>query len=104
VCVLLSPSLTRSVMPNTASAKKRLRQDVHKRDRNRVAKSQIKTEIRKVLAAVAAGDLPAAREAFRGAAKRADRAAARKVIHPNRAARLKSRLSARIKALVPTAG
>ena len=87
-------------MPNTASAKKRLRQNVHKRERNRVAKSQIKTEIRKVLAAVTAGDLAAAREAFRGVAKRADRAAAHNVIHRNRAARLKSRLSARIKTLV----
>jgi small subunit ribosomal protein S20 len=90
-------------MPNTASAKKRLRQNVHKRERNRVAKSQIKTEIRKVLAAVNAGDLEAAREAFRAAAKRADRAAAHKVIHPNRAARLKSRLSARIKNLLQAA-
>ena len=90
-------------MPNTASAKKRLRQDVLKRDRNRVAKSQIKTEIRKVLAAVESGDLAAAREAFRGAAKRADRAAAHRVIHPNRAARLKSRLSARIKNLAQAA-
>ena len=90
-------------MPNTASAKKRLRQNVHKRERNRVAKSQIKTEVRKVLAAVDAGDLEAARDAFRAAAKRADRAATHKVIHPNRAARLKSRLSARIESLLQAA-
>jgi small subunit ribosomal protein S20 len=90
-------------MPNKASAKKRLRQNVHKRERNRIAKSQIKTEIRKVLSAVAAGNLEEAREAFRGVAKRADRAAAHRVIHPNRAARLKSRLSARVRDLAQQA-
>jgi small subunit ribosomal protein S20 len=51
-----------------------------------------------VLVAVAAGNLEQARSEFRLAAKKLDRAAARKVIHRNAAARTKSRLSARIKA------
>jgi len=86
-------------MPNTASAKKRLRQNVHRRERNRIAKSRIKTEARKLLEAIDSGDLAAARDAFRGVAKRADRAAAHGVIHANRAARIKSRLSARVRKL-----
>lgn len=86
-------------MPNTASAKKRLRQDVHRRERNRIAKSRIKTEARKVLEAIESGDLEAARDAFRGVTKSADRAAAHGVIHANRAARIKSRLSARVRKL-----
>lgn len=83
-------------MPHSASAKKRLRQNIRSRDRNRAAKSAIKTSIRKVLKALSEQDLPAAREHFRTVAKRADRAASANTIHRNKAARIKSRLSARI--------
>jgi small subunit ribosomal protein S20 len=83
-------------MPHSASAKKRLRQNIRSRDRNRATKSAIKTSIRKVLEAIAQQDIPAAREHFRMVAKKADRAASANTIHPNKAARIKSRLSARI--------
>lgn len=79
-------------MPNTKSAKKRLRQNVVRRARNRSIKSAIRTQIRKVREAVRAGDLEKADVEFRLAAQRLDRAAAARVIHPNRAGRLKSRL------------
>ncbi len=79
-------------MPNTKSAKKRLRQNVVRRMRNRSIKSAIRTQIRKVREAVRAGDLEKADLEFRLAAKRLDRAGAARVIHPNRAGRLKSRL------------
>jgi len=83
-------------MPHSASAKKRHRQNLRNRDRNRAVKSRIKTRMRKVLDAITAGDLTAAAEQFRGMTKTADQAAAKGTIHRNRAARIKSRLSARL--------
>ena len=85
-------------MPNSNSAKKRLRQNKKRRLHNETIKSSLKTQLRKVHAAVA-GDDPDAREgAFQAAVSSLDRAAAKKVIHPNAAARLKSRLSSKVKA------
>jgi small subunit ribosomal protein S20 len=86
-------------MPNTKSAKKRLKQDVRRRDRNRSAKRALHTERKKVLAAVGAGDAAKAETELRLAAKMLDQAAAQKVIHRNAAARLKSRMAARVKTL-----
>lgn len=85
-------------MPHSASAKKRHRQNLRNRDRNRATKSEIKTHVRKVLQSLSAGDTASATEQFRTVAKKADQAAAKKTIHRNRAARIKSRLSARLKA------
>jgi len=79
-------------MPHTKSAKKHLRQSLERRAKNRATKSAIKTQIRKVRAAVAAGDLAKAETEFRLAAKKLDRAGAKRVIHPNAASRTKSRL------------
>lgn len=90
-------------MPNTHSAKKRLRQNIGRRARNRAAKSVIKTQIRKVRDAIAAGNVEVAEAEFRIVAKRVDRAAANNVVHANLAARVKSRLSAAIKAVKQTA-
>jgi small subunit ribosomal protein S20 len=86
-------------MPQTKSAKKRLHQNIARRDRNRSVKRSVKTEVRKVLDAVKSGDPGKAEAEFRLAATKLDRAAARKVIHKNAAARTKSRLSAKIKAI-----
>ncbi|NDC53603.1 MAG: 30S ribosomal protein S20 [Planctomycetia bacterium] len=86
-------------MPHSVSAKKRLRQNLRARDRNRAIKSEIKSELKKVLAALTSGDVAAAREQFKVLARKADRAAAKRTIHPNRAARIKSRVSARVKAV-----
>jgi small subunit ribosomal protein S20 len=83
-------------MPHSASAKKRNRQNLRDRERNRAVKSTLKTSIRKVLDAVSSGDAEAAKAQLRGAAKTADQAAAKGTIHKNRAARIKSRLSARV--------
>ena len=84
-------------MPNTSSAKKRLRQNVARRDRNRAIKSGLRTQIKKVRAAVAAGEVAKAEDEFRLAAKRLDRAGAARIIHPNTGARHKSRLQRLIK-------
>jgi len=85
-------------MPTTKSAKKRLRQNVARRARNRATRSLLKTHVRKVREAVTAGKADEADAALRLAAKKLDQAAAHGVIHANAAARLKSRLSAAIKA------
>ncbi len=80
-------------MPTTKSAKKRLRQSLERRTQNRAVKSSIKTQVRKVRAAVAAGDLTKAQEELSLAAKKLDRAGTKRMIHPNAAARTKSRLA-----------
>jgi small subunit ribosomal protein S20 len=78
---------------HTKSAKKRLRQSLENRAKNRAVKSAIKTQVRKVRAAVAAGDIATAEAEARVAATKLDRAGVKRVIHPNAAARTKSRLS-----------
>ena len=84
-------------MPNTASAKKRLRQNDARRLRNRSQKSSLRSQLRKVREAVESGDRETATNEFRVAQKRLDQAAAKKLIHPNAAARTKSRLSKLVK-------
>ena len=86
-------------MPNTPSAKKRMRQDAVRRDRNRATKSSIRSQLRKVREAITAKDSDKSQAEFRVLVKKLDRAAAQNVIHKNRAARTKSRLSHAIKAL-----
>jgi small subunit ribosomal protein S20 len=83
-------------MPHSASAKKRHNQNLRNRERNRAAKSELKGHVRKVLTAIEAGEIDQAREALRTVASSADKAAASHKIHRNKAARIKSRLSARM--------
>lgn len=83
-------------MPHSASAKKRHRQSLVRRQRNRAVKSEIRTSIRRLFESIRTGEIDSASETFRLVAKKADRAASARVIHPNRAARIKSRLSARL--------
>lgn len=84
-------------MPTTSSAKKRLRQSLERRTKNRAAKSSIKTQVRKVREAIASGDMAQADTEFRLAVTKLDRAGVKRVIHPNAASRTKSRLSHLIK-------
>jgi small subunit ribosomal protein S20 len=90
-------------MPHTESAKKRLRQSKQRNLKNRSTKHAIKTQIRKVLAAVDTKDAAAATREFQLASKKLDKAAARRIVHPNAAARTKSRLATRVASLVKTA-
>ena len=94
VCEIL---LLTTDMPNSASAKKRLRQSEDRRLQNRTIKSALRTQIRKVRTAIQNGDVEASENEFVITVKKLDQAASKKVIHRNRAARLKSRLSASIK-------
>ena len=84
-------------MPNSASAKKRLRQSQDRRLHNRIIKSDLRTQIRKVRTAVQASDIETSEKEFIVVTKKLDQAASKKVIHANQASRLKSRLSAAIK-------
>jgi len=86
-------------MPSTNSSKKRLRQNVARRMRNRAIKRALRTRCRKVREALKDGDAERAETEFRLATKSLDRAGARNIIHRNAAARTKSRMSAKIKAL-----
>ena len=86
-------------MPNLQSAKKRLKQSQVRNARNRSAKKAIHTQYRKVIDAVQSGNVEQAETELRAVAKRVDQAAAKKVIHVNAAARVKSRLSAKVKKL-----
>jgi len=83
-------------MPNTESAKKRMRQNEVRRLRNRAVKSAIKTQVRKLSDAIEGGNLEQSQTEYRSMTKRVDKAAAKGVIHRNAAGRLKSRLSARL--------
>ena len=86
-------------MPNSLSAKKRLRQNEVRRARGRSIKSAVRTQIRKVRTAISEGSVEESESAFRLATKKLDQAAAGNVIHVNTAARTKSRLSKAIKSL-----
>lgn len=84
-------------MPTTKSAKKRLRQNLKSRDRNRAVKAMLKTQVRKVREAVAKQDLDGAQTALRLTSQKLDQAAGKRIIHPNKASRTKSRLASLIK-------
>jgi small subunit ribosomal protein S20 len=85
-------------MPTTKSAKKRLRQSEERRLRNRAVKSVLKTEVRKFRSAVEAKNFDQAQVDFRTVTKKLDQAAAKNVIHRNKAARTKARLQHFLKA------
>lgn len=80
-------------MPNTRSAAKRLRQTKGRTERNRSAKSRLRTSIKKVRLALDAGNREAAMAAFRAAVSIIDKTASKGVIHSRTAARYKSRLA-----------
>lgn len=80
-------------MPHTHSAKKRLRQNEQRRLDNRAVKKAIKTQIKKVLELAKTAPIDQLRTEFRLAAKKLDKAAAQRVVHPNLAARKKSQLA-----------
>ena len=82
-------------MPHTRSAKKNLRKSEKRRLHNRAVKKDIKTQIKRFLAALA-GPLDQLQKEYNSAAKKLDKAAAKRVVHPNLAARKKSQLARRL--------
>ena len=85
-------------MANIKSAKKRAKQTVVRNARNTAQRSQLRTAVKKVLKALDANDAAGAEAAYAVAQPLLDRFSARGLIHKNKAARHKSRLTARITA------
>ena len=86
------------------SAIKRNRQNATRQERNRVVRSRVKTDVRKVREAVERQDLSAAETELRAAAKELNKAASKGVLHRNAAARRIARLSKRVATLKHAAG
>ena len=80
-------------MPNIKSAKKRVKVTAAKTMQNKMFRTQLKTEMKKYEAAVAAGDVALATATYKAAVKKIDQAAARGIIHKNAAARKKSQFT-----------
>jgi small subunit ribosomal protein S20 len=80
-------------MPHTRSAKKRLRQNIKRRLRNRAVLRALKEQLKRVKAAADAGNLDALRTECRAAIKKVDKAADKGYIHRNAAARKKSQIA-----------
>lgn len=86
-------------MANSPQAKKRARQAEKRRTHNASLRSLVRTNIKKVNAAIDTGDADQAKAAYTAAVPVIDRMADKGIIHKNKAARHKSRLNAQVKAL-----
>ena len=91
-------------MANSPQSRKRARQAETRRQRNASQRSMVRTTIKKVRGAIADGDAKAAAEALDAAVPVIDRMANRGIMHPNQAARHKSRLSVGIRDITRTEG
>jgi small subunit ribosomal protein S20 len=80
-------------MPNTESAKRAMRKAERRRVRNKSQRSALKTMVKKVRTAAAGTDATASKDALGVVIKKLDQSAAKHLIHKNKAARLKSRLT-----------
>ena len=90
-------------MPSSPSAIKRLKQSNKRRMHNRITKKIIKTLTKRTMAAVAAKEFEKAEADFRATTAKIDKAGVRRVLHPNTAARRKSKLARDFKAAVAKA-
>ena len=86
-------------MAHHASAQKRMRQGEKRRARNRKNVSQLKTQVKKLRAAIDEGNAEAAKKLLPVTVGEIDKAAKKGVVHDNAAARYKSRLSRKVSAL-----
>jgi small subunit ribosomal protein S20 len=85
-------------MAHTKQALKRARQNERLRIKNKAMRSELKTQIKSIRAALAAKDAKGVAAAVQVTQSKLDKAAKRRVIHPNAAARLKSQLARRLAA------
>ncbi len=86
-------------MANSKSAKKRVLINERNRERNQAVKTRVKTMNKKVLAALATGDVEASKAALSVAYKELDKAVTKGVLKKNTASRKKARLAAKVNAL-----
>ncbi len=85
-------------MANSKSAEKRIRVNETRRQRNRPYRSAARTLVKRAELAIQGGDQAAAQDAVSRAVAMLDRAAGKGIVHPNNAARRKSRLMAKFNA------
>ncbi|MEE9265419.1 MAG: 30S ribosomal protein S20 [Gammaproteobacteria bacterium] len=86
-------------MANSRQATKRARQGERRRQHNAALRSRMRTFLKKVVNAIESGDRKAAESAYKDAVPLIDSSAGKNIIHANKAARHKSRLNARIRAM-----
>ena len=86
-------------MANIASARKRARQAVKQNAHNSTLRSRLRTAIKSVRKAIAAGDKANATAVFHSSQGVIDKIADKKIIHKNAASRYKSRLAAALKSM-----
>ena len=86
-------------MANSAQARKRARQSEKQREHNTSLRSEFRTAVKKVIKAVAEGNKEAAKAVYQQSISVIDSIADKKIVHKNKAARHKSRLSAAVKAM-----
>lgn len=86
-------------MANTTSAKKATRKIARRTEINKARRSRVRTFVRKVEEAIAAGDKTAAEAALKAAQPELQRAATKGVVHRNTASRKVSRLAQRVKTI-----
>ena len=86
-------------MAHHASALKQMRQGEKHRERNRRNISQLKTQVKKLRAAIAEGNAKTAQSLLAGTVGQIDKAAKKGVIHDNAASRYKSRLTRKVRSL-----
>lgn len=85
-------------MPNSPSAIKRHKQSIKRRMHNRITKKVIRTYVKRAMSALATKELDKADADYRVAIGKIDKAGVRRVLHPNTAARRKSKLMRDFKA------
>lgn len=85
-------------MPNTNSAKKRVRQNIHRQGRNRWRKRTLRESVKDLREQILHGSVEDAESAYQRTQKIIDKTTSKGAIHKNTASRLKRRLSARVKA------
>lgn len=86
-------------MANSPQAKKRARQADKRRLNNASQRSTMRSAVKKVINAIEAGDKAAAETAYKSAVPKIDSSAGKGLVHKNAAARQKSRLNTRIRAM-----
>ena len=85
-------------MAHSLSAKKRVRQNIKHRARNRSRKADLRAEVKTFVTTLGAGDMKKAEEALRKAVAVMDKVAVKGTIHKNQASRRRSRLTKRLNA------
>ena len=86
-------------MAHSLQSKKRAKQNTNRRTTNRARKSQVKTQIKHLEAAIEKGDVEAASEQLRLVAKKLDKTASTSTMHKKTASRKKSRLAKQLNSL-----